>query len=67
MQCSAFASKQVLQVEDTRYRVHRFFFEQYSEDFAAKYKLGSESLVYIHLDDVKTRDFDQLLSIFYPR
>ena len=52
-------------------RVHRHFFEQYSEDFAVKYKLSarcsSETTAYIHLDDVKARDFDQLLSIFYPR
>jgi hypothetical protein len=61
------------QVEDTRYRVHSYFFEQYSEDFAVKYKLPEKCSSattpshHIHLDDVKTRDFEQLLSIFYPR
>ena len=59
------------QVEDTRYRVHRYFFEQHSEDFIVKYNLsadfGPENTAYIQLDDVKTCDFDQLLSIFYPR
>ena len=59
------------QVEDTRYRVHRYFFEQYSEDFVVKYNLlanhGPENTAYIQLDDVKTCDFDQLLSVFYPR
>ena len=57
-----------LQVEGTRYRVHSYFFEQYSEDFAVKYKLSEKcAFETIHLDDVKTRDFEQLLSIFYPR
>jgi hypothetical protein len=59
------------QVEDTQYRVPRYYFDQYSEDFAAKYNFSAKTCFdatpYIHLDDVKTRDFDQLLSIFYPR
>jgi hypothetical protein len=58
------------QVEDTQYRIPRYHFDKYSEDFAIKYELPartSDTTPYIHLDDVKTRDFDQLLSIFYPR
>jgi len=56
-------------VEDTRYRVHRFFFEDHSEEFAVKYKLperDSGTMAYVRLNDVTTRDFEQLLNIFYP-
>ena len=60
----------ILKVEDTRYRVHRFFFEDHSEEFAVKYKLperDSGTMAYVRLNDVTTRDFEQLLNIFYPR
>jgi hypothetical protein len=60
-----------IQVERTLYRVHRHFFKQYSQQFALDYELGNEpmtaTLPPICLEDVETRDFEQLLSIFYPR
>ena len=59
------------QVENTLYCVHRFFFQQYSDEFGVQYKFGEDSddgqVAFIYLEGVQTCDFDQLLSIFYPR
>jgi len=57
----------IFRVENTLYCVHRYFFQKYSEGFAAKYKLCEETeATFIHLEDVQAKDFDQMLSIFYP-
>lgn len=63
------------QVEDTLYKVHRHFFESYSEIFADMFSLptadgeqpeGQSDRNPIVLEDVKQQDFECFLSVMYP-
>jgi hypothetical protein len=64
-----------IQAENVLYKVHRYFFQQYSGHFATMFELpqaegkpveGQTDENPIHLTGVKSAEFDYLLSIFYP-
>ncbi|GBE77564.1 hypothetical protein SCP_0104420 [Sparassis crispa] len=66
----------VIRVEDTLYRVHRYFLKRHSSVFAGLFDLppcpdkpveGSGDETPIHLQQVASIDFERLLSLFYPR
>lgn len=60
----------MFQVKDTAYRVHRYFFEHNSSTmktmFISRFLSVVDRCPVIPLDGVEPRDFEQLLSIFYP-
>jgi len=65
----------VFKVEDTFFRVHRYFFKRYSKIFATMFSLppepgkpmeGQSDDHPIRLEDVKSQDFERLLLLFYP-
>ncbi|KIM85851.1 hypothetical protein PILCRDRAFT_5473 [Piloderma croceum F 1598] len=62
----------IFQVENTRYKMHRYFFQRDSEIFASIFALptgpgqGSSEYNPIRLVGVKIHDFDLFLSMLYP-
>ena len=56
------------QVENTLYNLHRYFFQQYSSNFASilSHSPGRWDDKPIHLTGVIVKDFDLFLSIPYP-
>ncbi|KAJ3796000.1 hypothetical protein GGU11DRAFT_173187 [Lentinula aff. detonsa] len=66
----------VFRIEDTLYRIHRYFFQRDSLVFEAMFSLpvpvgerpeGEAEDRPIRLDGVECRDFDHLLSLMYPK
>ena len=63
------------QVEQTLFRVHRFFLRRHSLVFATMFSLrpgegleeGNSDEHPIVLEDVKAVDFERLLALFYPK
>ncbi|KAJ4471528.1 hypothetical protein J3R30DRAFT_1090883 [Lentinula aciculospora] len=66
----------VFRVEDTLYRIHRYFFQRDSPIFETMFSLpppidarpeGEEEDRPIQLEGIECRDFDRLLSVMYPK
>ncbi|KAL1730847.1 hypothetical protein EV714DRAFT_283919 [Schizophyllum commune] len=56
-----------LELEDgIVYRVYRYFFTQFSEDFASEYLSGPASSSFVRLKGVEAQDLDRFLSLIYP-
>lgn len=60
----------------TLFKVHRHFFQQYSQSFAEKHmrqkggdkpSQGDGVVFPILLEDVSALDFERFLSVFYPQ
>jgi hypothetical protein len=73
LQSTLNANRVLIQVENTRYKMHRYFFQRDSEIFASIFALptgpsqGSSEYNPIRLVGVKSHDFDLFLSMLYPR
>ncbi|KAL1700672.1 hypothetical protein EV121DRAFT_263905 [Schizophyllum commune] len=52
--------------DGTLYKVHRHFFETYSDKFAGEFLSGGANEGRAKLPGVSGRDFDRLLSLIYP-
>ncbi|KAJ3827046.1 hypothetical protein F5878DRAFT_248054 [Lentinula raphanica] len=66
----------LFRVEDTLYRIHKYFFQRDSPVFGAMFSLpvpngeqpeGDVDGRPIHLDGIQCVDFDRLLSVMYPK
>ncbi|KAJ3753976.1 hypothetical protein EV360DRAFT_52505 [Lentinula raphanica] len=75
VECSLYAHSLESQVEDTLYRIHKYFFQRDSPVFGAMFSLpvpngeqpeGDVDGRPIHLDGIQCVDFDRLLSVMYP-
>ncbi|KAF9523837.1 hypothetical protein CPB83DRAFT_774781 [Crepidotus variabilis] len=60
----------VFEVENTLFKVHKFFFLRHSEFFrtllGSRPAVAPPNIAHFKLNDVKKQDFERLLYVFYP-